>query len=141
MKTRIKFIDIANLFNVGGFAVFEFFREQGLKFEKDKYGRGYCEVGVFNPNDFVEYLKRQEHTYRGDVHKMQYLYRDRGRYLEQKKCETDVRRFYTVGQSGAFYLTTVYKDFSCEVKRWHTDFCYYSLVGRWASVGDVPTLS
>ena len=138
--SMIKFKDIANLFNVGGFAVFEFFREQGLEFVKDRWGRGSCPVEVFNPNDFVAYLKRQEHTYRGEVHKMQYLYRDRARYEEQKKCETDVQRFYRVGPSGTFYLITRYRDFTCEVKRWHTDYCYYTLVGRWMAVGDIPSL-
>lgn len=139
MIAVIKVIDVANLFNVGGFAVFEFLRESGTPFEKDEFGRGYVLASDLDLNRFVDYLKRQEHTYRGKVNKMHYLYRNKEKYEEEKKCETDVSRFYRIDdRSGTIYRISRFLDYTCVVKEWHTKEQYYSTVGYWASVHCLP---
>lgn len=139
MKAVVRVIDVANLFNVGGFAVFEFLRENGTPFEKDAFGRGYVNAVDIDLNAFADHLKRQEHTYRGEVHKMHYLYRDKAKYEEAKKCETDIERYYRVDdRTGTIYLVSKFRDHTCVVKKWHTKEQYYSTVGYWASVHDLP---
>ena len=122
---RIKFIDIAVSMNVHVFIIWEFIRRFGYEKEvkKDKYGRGTVSARACRKwiNELYIYVKQQDFTYKQEINKRQYLFRDEKRLLEEKKNEQDVTRMYLIDKRGRIARRTTYYDGSSQMWVWNTD--------------------
>lgn len=135
--TTVKFIDIAMSMNVYTFIVWEFIRRYGYQdgVTKDKYGRGYvssvkCRAWI---DKLANYVRDQTFTYKQDVNKAQYLFRDLKRLAEEKRNERDVPREYSTDRAGNVIRYTWFgKNKTCgQLWRWD------SSLGGWTFVKTV----
>lgn len=135
--TTIKFIDIAMSMNVHTFIVWEFIRRYGYQdgVTKDKYGSGYvssvkCRAWI---DKLANYVRDQNFTYKQDVNKAKYLFRDLDRLAEEKRNERDVPREYSTDRAGNVIRYTWFgKNKTCgQLWRWD------SSLGGWTFVKTV----
>lgn len=124
----IRFVDICNAFNIHAFIVWEFVRRYGhLKgVSKDKWGRGYVRTSECNKwvNKLSEYLAFQEYSYKQEINKGQYTYRDRARFEREKESESDiVRRYGAV--NGSLTRTNIYRNGTSRRQRWNAEECVW----------------
>ena len=101
---KVRFIDIAHAMNVHTFIIWEFIHryehERGVC--KDKYGQGNvsavaCQKWI---NKLYTYIRKQDFTYKQDINKRQYLFRNMMKYAEEKQNERDVPREYSIDKDG-----------------------------------------
>ena len=124
----IKFVDLCNAFNVHAFIVWEFLRRydhlEGVS--KDKWGRGYVRSSECDKwlHKFSEYLVFQEYSYKQEINKGQYTYRDPERFQREKESETDVLKVYGA-KDGLITRTDNYKNGSKSVKCWDAKECVW----------------
>lgn len=108
---RVKFIDIAYSMNVHVFIIWEFIRRYGYErgVRKDKYGRGDVSAVACRKwiHKLYEYIQEQDFSYKQDVNKRQYIFRDEKRLAEEKRNEQDVKRVYSVDKDGNIIRTTL----------------------------------
>lgn len=101
---RIRFIDIAHAMNVHTFIIWEFIRRYGHEQDvrKDKYGQGDVSAAECRKwiNKLYSYIREQDFTYKQDINKRQYLFRDMRKYAEEKQNERDVPREYSADKDG-----------------------------------------
>ena len=87
--TTVKFIDIAMSMNVHTFIIWEFIRRYGYNegVTKDKYGRGYVSSAKCRGwiDKLAQYVKEQDFSYKQEINKRQYLFRDPDRLAEEKR--------------------------------------------------------
>ena len=124
----IKFIDICNALNVHAFIVWEFLRRYGFLngVSKDQWGRGSvlsseCDKWL---NKFSGYLVFQEYSYKQEINKGLYTYRDPERFQREKESETDVPKVYGA-KDDLITRTDHYTDGSKSVKYWDTKECVW----------------
>ena len=122
---RIKFVDIAQCLNVHAFIIWEFIRRYGFEkgVKKDRWGRGSvspreCRKWV---DRLATYIGEQNFTYKQEINKRQYLFRDEARRDEEKQNERDVPRRYTIDKQGRISQATLFLDGSVMVWYWDTD--------------------
>lgn len=124
----IQFIDICNALNVHAFIVWEFIRRYGfLKgVMKDKWGHGSVLSGECDKwlDKFVGYLVFQEYSYKQEINKGQYTYRDTERFQREKESETDVLKVYGA-KDGLITRTDNYKNGTKSVKYWDVVECVW----------------
>ena len=108
---RVKFIDIAYSMNVHVFIIWEFIRRYGYErgVRKDKYGRGDVSAVACRKwiHKLYEYIQEQDFSYKQDINKRQYIFRDEKRLAEEKRNEQDVKRVYSVDKDGNIIRTTL----------------------------------
>lgn len=124
----IRFVDICNAFNVHAFIVWEFVRRYGFEkgIKKDSYGRGYVPSKEADKwvNKLSEYLVFQEYSYKQEINKGQYTYRDMARFKREKESESDIiRRYGAVGNS--LTRTNVYRNGTSRTQRWNAEECVW----------------
>lgn len=126
--SMVKFVDICNAFNVHAFILWEFLRRydhlEGVM--KDKWGRGSvlsseCDKWL---DKFFGYLAFQEYSYKQEINKGQYTYRDPERFQREKESETDVNKVYGT-KDDLIIRTDHYADGSKSVKYWDTKECVW----------------
>src|SRR5574343_680715 len=87
----IKFVDICNAFNVHAFIVWEFLRRYGFLngVSKDQWGRGSVQSPECDKwlDKFSGYLAFQEYSYKQEINKGQYTYREIERFQREKESE------------------------------------------------------
>ncbi|WAX10355.1 hypothetical protein BV57P2_00047 [Phocaeicola phage BV57P2] len=124
----IKFVDICNALNVHAFIVWEFINRYGHTkgVTKDKWGRGSVQSSECDKwlHKFSEYLVFQEYSYKQEINKGQYTYRDPERFQREKESETDVLKVYGA-KDGIITRTDNYKNGSKSVKCWDTKECVW----------------
>ena len=110
--TTVKFIDIAMSMNVHTFIIWEFIRRYG-------YGEGVT--------------KDQDFSYKQEINKRQYLFRDLDRLAEEKRNEQDVPREYSTDRAGNVIRYTWFnKNKTCgQLWRWDCS------IGGWTFVKTV----
>ena len=108
---RVNFIDIAYSMNVHVFIIWEFIRRYGYErgVRKDKYGRGDVSAVACRKwiHKLYEYIQEQDFSYKQDINKRQYIFRDEKRLAEEKRNEQDVKRVYSVDKDGNIIRTTL----------------------------------
>ena len=124
----IRFVDLCNAFNIHAFIVWEFVRRYGFEkgITKDVYGRGYVPAKDANKwvNKLSEYLVFQEYSYKQEINKGQYTYRDIARFKREKESESDiVRRYGAVGNS--LTRTNVYRNGTSRTQQWNAEECVW----------------
>ena len=124
----IRFVDICNAFNIHAFIVWEFVRRYGFEkgITKDSYGRGYVPAKEANKwvNKLSEYLVFQEYSYKQEINKGQYTYRDRTRFKREKESESDIIRRY--GADGdSLTRTNIYCNGTSRKQRWNAGECVW----------------
>lgn len=135
--SRIKFIDIAMSMNVHAFIIWEFIRKFGYEegVEKDKYGRGYVSSAKCRGwiDKLAGYVKEQDFSYKQEINKRQYLFRDLDRLAEEKRNERDVPREYSTDRAGNVIRYTWFnKNKTCgQLWRWG------GAIGGWTFVKTV----
>ncbi|WAX10563.1 hypothetical protein BV283P2_00057 [Phocaeicola phage BV283P2] len=124
----IKFVDLCNAFNVHAFIVWEFIHRYGHTkgVTKDKWGRGSvlsseCDKWL---DKFSGYLVFQEYSYKQEINKGLYTYRDPERFQREKESETDVHKVYGA-KDGLIIRTDNYKNGSKSVKCWDATECVW----------------
>ena len=124
----IKFVDICNAFNVHAFIVWEFIRRYGHTkgVMKDQWGRGSvlsseCDKWL---DKFSGYLVFQEYSYKQEINKGQYTYRDTERFQREKESETDVPKVYGA-KDDLITRTDHYKNGTKSAKYWDTTECVW----------------
>lgn len=137
-STTVKFIDIAMSMNVHTFIVWEFIRRYGYQdgVTKDKYGRGYvssvkCRAWI---DKLANYVRDQNFTYKQNVNKARYLFRDLDRLAEEKRNERDVPREYSTDRAGNVIRYTWFGKNKTWGQLWRWD----SSLGGWTFVKTVP---
>lgn len=135
--TTVKFIDIAMSMNVHTFIIWEFIRRYGYQdgVTKDRYGRGYvssvkCRAWI---DKLANYVRDQNFTYKQDVNKAQYLFRDLDRLAEEKRNERDVSREYSTDRAGNVIRYTWFGKNKTWGQLWRWD----SSLGGWTFVKTV----
>lgn len=131
---RIKFVDIAQCLNVHAFIIWEFIRRHGFEkgVKKDRWGRGSvsgreCRKWI---DRLATYIGEQDFTYKQEVNKRQYLFRDEARRDEEKRNEQDVPRRYTINKEGRISRATLFPDGSIMIWHWSVDGWQFD---RWES--------
>jgi hypothetical protein len=125
---RVNFIDIAYSMNVHVFIIWEFIRRYGYErgVRKDKYGRGDVSAVACRKwiHKLYEYTREQGFSYKQDVNKGLYIFRDEKRLVEEKRNEQDVRREYSVDKQGNIIRTTYLgeDEDTGQVYRWDNSF-------------------
>ncbi|WAX10824.1 hypothetical protein BV739P1_00025 [Phocaeicola phage BV739P1] len=124
----IKFIDLCNAFNVHSFIVWEFIRRYDfLKgVSKDQWGRGSVQSSECDKwlDKFSGYLVFQEYSYKQEINKGLYTYRDPERFQREKESETDVSKVYGA-KDGTITRTDNYKNGTKSVKYWDIEECVW----------------
>lgn len=122
---RVKFIDIAQCLNVHAFIIWEFIRRYGFEkgVKKDRWGRGSvspreCRKWI---DKLAAYIGEQDFTYKQEVNKRQYLFRDEARRDEEKRNEQDITRTYGIDPDGRIKRVTKFKDGTSQTWYWHRD--------------------
>lgn len=122
---RIKFVDIAQCLNVHAFIIWEFIRRYGFEkgVRKDRWGRGSVSPQECRKwlDKLATYIGEQGFTYKQEINKRQYLFRDRARRGEEKRNEQDVPRRYTIDRQGRISRATLFPDGSVMVWYWNAD--------------------
>lgn len=122
---RVKFTDLAACLNVHTFIIWEFIRRYGFErgVKKDRWGRG--SVSARECRKWVDrlaaYIREQGFTYRQEVNKRQYLFRDEKRRNEEKRNEQDAPRRYTIDKEGRISRATLFPDGSIMIWHWSVD--------------------
>lgn len=123
--TTVKFIDIAMSMNVHVFIIWEFIRRYGYQegVTKDKYGHGTVSARACRRwiNGLYLYVRQQDFTYKQDINKRQYLFRDLERLAEEKRNEQDVARTYLIDKQRRIARRTTYRDGTSQMWVWNTD--------------------
>ena len=125
---RVNFIDIAYSMNVHVFIIWDFIRRYGYErgVRKDKYGRGNVSAVACRKwiHKLYEYTRGQGFSYKQDVNKGLYIFRDEKRLAEEKRNEQDVRREYSVDKQGNIIRTTYLgeDEDTGQVYRWDNSF-------------------
>lgn len=131
---RVNFIDIAYSMNVHVFIIWEFIRRHGYErgVRKDKYGRGDVSAVACRKwiHKLYEYTREQGFSYKQDVNKGLYIFRDEKRLAEEKRNEQDVRRIYSVDRRGNIIRTTYLgaDEDTAQVYRWDTELMGWKYV-------------
>lgn len=122
---RVSFMDMAACLNVHTFIVWEFIRRHGLErgVKKDRWGRGSVSARECRKwiDKLATYISAQGFTYRQEVNKRQYLFRDEARRDEEKRNGRDVPRRYTIDRQGRISRATIFPDGSTMIWYWNTD--------------------
>ena len=120
---RVKFVDIAQCLNVHAFIIWEFVRRYGFEkgVKKDRWGRGSVSPRECRKwlDKLATYIGEQDFTYKQEVNKRQYLFRDEARRDEEKRNEQDVPRRYTIDKEGRISRATLFPDGSIMVWYWN----------------------
>lgn len=131
---RVKFMDLAACLNVHTFIIWEFIRRHGFEkgVEKDRWGRG--SVSAHECRKWIDklaaYIGGQGFTYKQEVNKRQYLFRDVARRDEEKRNEQDAPRRYTIDEEGRISRATLFPDGSIMIWYWSADGWLFD---RWES--------
>ena len=122
---RVKFVDLAQCLNVHAFIIWEFIRRYGFEkgVKKDRWERGSvspreCRKWI---DKLATYIGGQDFTYKQEINKRQYLFRDEARRDEEKRNEQDVPRRYTIDKEGRISRATLFPDGSVMVWYWNSD--------------------
>mgnify|MGYP003618408678 CR=1 FL=1 len=122
---RVKFIDIAQCLNVHAFIIWEFIRRYGFEkgVKKDRWGRGSvspreCRKWI---DKLAAYIGEQDFTYKQEVNKRQYLFRDEARRDEEKRNEQDITRTYGIDPDGRIKRVSTFKNGTVQTWYWHRD--------------------
>ena len=75
-------------------------------------------------------MSEQDFTYKQEINKRQYLFRDEARRDEEKRNEQDVPRRYTIDKEGRISRATLFPDGSVMIWYWNAD-CGGWLFDRW----------
>lgn len=132
---RVKFMDLAVCLNVHTFIIWEFIRRHGFEkgVEKDRWGRG--SVSARECRKWVDklaaYVDEQGFTYKQDVNKRRYLFRDEARRNEGARNERDAPRRYTIDKEGRISRATLFPDGSMMIWYWSVDGWLFD---RWERV-------
>lgn len=131
---RIKFMDLAMCLNVHAFIIWEFIRRYGFEkgVKKDRWGRGSvspseCRKWV---DKLATYVSEQGFTYKQEINKRQYLFRDEARRDEEKRNGQGVPRRYTIDKEGRISRATLFPDGSVMIWYWNAG-CGGWLFDRW----------
>lgn len=122
---KVSFMDLAVCLNCHVFIIWEFIRRYGFEkgVKKDRWGRGSvspreCRKWI---NMLATYISEQDFTYKQEVNKRQYLFRDEARRDEEKRNEQDVPRRYTIDKQGRISRATLFPDGSVMIWHWNAD--------------------
>nr|DAY21722.1 MAG TPA: hypothetical protein [Caudoviricetes sp.] len=122
---RIRFMDLAVCLNVHTFIIWEFIRRHGLEkgVKKDRWGRGSvppreCRKWI---DKLATYISGHDFTYKQEVNKRQYLFRDEARRNEEMRNEQDAPRRYTIDKEGRISRATLFSDGSMMIWHWSAD--------------------
>lgn len=133
-KGRVQFRDIAQCLNVHVFIIWEFLRryDHMKEVSKDKYGRGSvskrkCRIWI---NDLATYIGEQDFSYKQDINKRLYLFRDEARREAEKENGQDVERVYSVSPLGDIIRTTLFSNGGTQNWRWNVDTGTWNLYGE-----------
>ena len=130
------FITIARIFNVGGFIIYEFCKLRGIPYRKDRWGRGFVMRSDFDLNDFAAYVASQDRSYRGEVNKMDHLFRDKELHMRRKKCESDIRRKYLYSPGWNIIRVSLMVGGSCIFFRYNERRNYFFSIGEYSHFDD-----
>lgn len=118
-------MDIAVCLNCHAFVIWEFIRKYGFEkgVKKDRWGRG--SVSVCECRKWIDklaaYVGKPDFTYKQEVNRRQYLFRDEARRAEEKRNEQDVPRRYTIDEEGRISRATLFPDGSIMIWHWSAD--------------------
>lgn len=122
---KVSFMDIAACLNVHAFIIWEFIRRYGFEkgVKKDRWGRGNVSVRECRKwiDKLATYIEGQGFTYKQEVNKRQYLFRDVVRRNEEIRNEQDVPRRYTIDKEGRISRATLFPDGSIMICHWSVD--------------------
>lgn len=131
---RVRFIDIAHAMNVHVFIIWEFVRRYGHERGvcKDKYGGGDVSAVACRKwiNKLYAYIREQDFTYKQDINKRKYLFRDEKKRAEEKRDERDVPREYSIDKDGniiRYSWMGASRTFG-QVWRWNTETASWGYV-------------
>ena len=131
---RVKFMDLAQCLNVHTFIIWEFIRRHGFEkgVKKDRWGHGSVSARECRKwiDKLAAYIGVQGFTYKQEVNKRQYLFRDEARRDEEKRNEQDVPRRYTIDKEGRISRATLFPDGSIMIWHWSDDGWLFD---RWES--------
>lgn len=131
---KISFMDMAMCLNVHTFIIWEFIRRYGFEkgVKKDRWGRGSVSARECRKwiDKLAAYIEEQDFTYKQEVNKRQYLFRDEARRDEEKRNKQDVPRRYTIDKQGRISQATLFSDGSVMVCYWSVDGWLFD---RWES--------
>lgn len=129
---EVRFIDICNALNVHAFIVWEFIKRYGYTegVRKDKFGRGYVQTGECRKwlSELVDYLKFQEYSYKQEINKGQYTYRNQDRFQREKESEADIERIVSSDEDGNITRLLLFKNNSIGVEQWDNMECVWRKV-------------
>ena len=129
---EIRFVDICNALNVHAFIIWEFIKRYGYEngVRKDKFGRGYVQTQECSKwlAGFVDYLKFQEYSYKQDINKGQYTYRDKDRFQREKESEADIVRIVSSDGDGNITRLLLFKNKSKGLEHWDAVECVWRKV-------------
>lgn len=122
----MRFIDIANCFNVHAFLLWEICKRYGIRPEKDKYGRGYVygEEAHKLVSQIADYPALRRFTYKQEFNKGMYVFRDEARRDREVESERDVPRKYAV-ENDSIVRTTLMNDGTVYRCKWNALGCYW----------------
>lgn len=122
---KISFMDMAVCLNVHAFIIWEFIRRYGFEkgVKKDRWGRGSVSARECRKwiDKLAAYIEGQDFTYKQEVNKRQYLFRDEARRDEEKRNEQDISRRYTIDKEGRISRATLFPDGSIMIWYWSVD--------------------
>lgn len=118
-------MDLAVCLNCHVFIIWEFIRRYGFEkgVKKDRWGRGSVSARECRKwiDKLAAYISEQDFTYKQEVNKRQYLFRDEARRNEEKRNEQDVPRRYTVDKEGRISRATLFPDGTTMIWYWSAD--------------------
>lgn len=127
-------MDLAQCLNVHTFIIWEFIRRHGFErgVKKDRWGRGSVSARECRKwiDKLAAYIREQDFTYKQEVNKRQYLFRDEVRRDEEKRNEQDAPRRYTIDKEGRIGRATLFSDGSIMIWYWSVDGWLFD---RWES--------
>ena len=116
-------MDMAVCLNVHTFIVWEFIRRYGFEkgVKKDRWGRGSvsgsdCRKWI---DKLATYIGEQDFTYKQEVNKRQYLFRDEARRDEEKRNEQDITRSYGIDPDGRIKRVSTFKNGTVQTWYWY----------------------